>query len=65
MNIDIESINTIENINKVHTKRCQTIYEVIQPYCFRKTDIFMDDFIKQCKDNENKAQFVPLEVKVT
>ena len=30
--IDIEIINTIENIDKVYTKRWRTIYKVIQKY---------------------------------
>ena len=25
--------------------------------------MFPDDFMKQCKDNENEAQFIPLDVK--
>ena len=32
---------------------------------FKETDIFLDDFIKKCKDNANEAQFEPLEVKIT
>ena len=30
---------------------------------FKKSDTFPDYFIKKCKDNAKKAQFVPLEVK--
>ena len=26
----------------------------------KETDIFPDDFIKECKDNENEAQFLHL-----
>ena len=27
---------------------------------FKETDIFPDDFIKECKDNANEAQFLHL-----
>ena len=30
---------------------------------FKETDLFPGDFTKKCKDNSNKAQFLPLEVK--
>ena len=60
MNIDIENINTIEKRHKLYKKNCRTIYEVIQPECFNKTDIFTDDSIKQCKYNANEAQFYNL-----
>ena len=63
MNIDIENINTIEKRNKVYTKLWRTIYEVIQQYIFKETDIFPGNFIKKCKNNANEAQFLPLEVK--
>ena len=39
------------------------IYDVIQPYFLKETDIFPGDFTKKCKDNENEAQFLTLEVK--
>ena len=29
----------------------------------KKINIFPDDSIKICKDNDNKARFVPIEVK--
>ena len=63
MNIDIENINTIEKKHKVYTKRCRTIYEVIQQDIFDKTDIIPDDFIKHCNNNGNEAHNKPLEVK--
>ena len=49
--------------NKVNTTQWRTIYKVTEEAYFEESDIFPDDFIKQCKDNENKAQFVPLDVK--
>ena len=42
----IENTNTIENRNKVHTTKWRTIYEVIEPYFFKKYDNFPDYFIK-------------------
>ena len=64
MKIDIENINTIENRKKYYTTKWRTIYEVIEPYFFKKrTDIFPDNFIKQYKDNAKEAQFVPIKVK--
>ena len=53
MNIDIENINTFENKNKVYTTQWRTIYEVIEPYSFKKSDTFPDDYIYKCKDNDN------------
>ena len=63
MNIDIENINTIENRNELYRKQWRNIHEVIQLYFFNETDIFLDDFIKICKNNANEAPFLPLEVK--
>ena len=40
MNIDIENINTIENIYKVYTKLWRKIYEVIQQYFLMKVTYF-------------------------
>ena len=31
--------------------------------CFDETDIFLDDFIKNCKNNANEAHNIPLEAK--
>ena len=36
---------------------------VIQQYFFDETNIFPDDFIKQCKNNTNEAHNIPLKVK--
>ena len=38
---------------------------VIEEAYFKESDIFPDDFIKQCKENSNEAQGVPLEIKIT
>ena len=63
MHSDNENINTFEQINKVYTTQCSTIYEVIEPEFFRKSDTFPDDFIKKCKYNANGAIIIPIEVK--
>ena len=36
------------------------MYEIIEEYYFKESDIFPDDFIKICKNNANEAQFVLL-----
>ena len=61
--IDIENINTIEKRNKLYTTQGRKIYKYIEPDYFRKIDIFQDGFIKICKDNANKYQFVPMDIK--
>ena len=43
MNIDNENINTFEKKNKVYTTQWRTIYEVIEPYFFERSDIFPDN----------------------
>ena len=65
MNIYIENMNTIKNRYKVYKNRCRTIFEVIQQYLFDENDIFLDDFIKNGKNNENEAHNMPIEVKIT
>ena len=63
MKIDIDTINTFENRNKVYTTQWRKIYKVIEPDYFKEFDIFPDDFIKQCNDNSNEAINIPIEVK--
>ena len=43
----------------------EKIYKVIEEAYFKEYGMFPDDFIKQCNDNINEAQFVPIEVKIT
>ena len=54
MNIDIEIINTFEKKNKIYTTQWRKIYKIIEPDFSDKSDIFPDDFIKQCEDNANE-----------
>ena len=46
MNIGIENIITFEKRNKLYTTQWRTIYEVIKQYFFKKSDTFLDYFIK-------------------
>ena len=62
MNIDNENINTFEKKNKVYTTQWRTIYEVIEPYFFERSDIFPDNQEKN-KDNSNEDIIIPIEVK--
>ena len=62
MNIDIETMNTFENRNKVYTTQWRIIYEVIGPYFFRNLILFQMIFEK-CKDNANEAINITIEVK--
>ena len=63
MIIYIGNINKIEKRHRVYTKRRRKIYEVIQQYCFDETDIFPDNFIKNCEGNANEYHNIPIEVK--
>ena len=65
MNIDIENINTFEKRAKVFTTEWRTIYEVIEPDFYKKSDTFPDDFIKTFKDSANEATNISNEVKIT
>ena len=63
MNIDIDKINTFEKRNKKNTIKWRPIYEVTEEAYFKEFEKFPDNFMKQCKDNENDAQFIPLNVR--
>ena len=63
LDIDIEKMSTFEIINKVNTVKLRSIYEVIYEAYFISSEAFSDDFMQQCKDNANVAQFIPLEMK--
>ena len=65
MNINIDKINTFEKRNKANTIKWRPIYKVIEEAYFKEYAIFPDAFMKQCEDNENEAQFIPLDVKKT
>ena len=63
MYVGIDKINTYELRNKVNTIKQRPIHEVIDETYFIESEIFSDDFMKQCKDNTNEARFIPLEMK--
>ena len=63
MRKDIENIDTYENRTKVNTTKWRTINEVIDEAYIEDSKIFPRDFIKECKNNSNEAQFIPREVK--
>ena len=63
MDIDIYKINTYELRNKVNTIKQRPVYEVIYEYYFIEYKIFSDDFMQQCQNNANGAQFIALEIK--
>ena len=63
MSMYIDNINTFESRNKVNTIKWRTIYGVIDEVYFMGSKLFSDDFMKECKDNSNEAQFIPLEIK--
>ena len=48
---------------KIDTIKWRRIYEVIEEAYFKVSENFPDDFIKQCRDNENEAQCIPLKIK--
>ena len=54
MDIDIENINTFETRNKLNTTHLSTSYELIEKDYFEESDIFLDGFIKKCRDNAGK-----------
>ena len=58
----ILKISTHLKKRKVYKTQWRKIYEVIEEAYFKDSG-FPDDFIKKCKDNANKAQWVPLEIK--
>ena len=53
MEVDIDKIYTFEKTNKVNTKQCRPIYEVIYEAYFVDSKTFSDAFMQQCKDNAN------------
>ena len=63
MGQDIENIKTYETITKVNTTKWRPIYEVIDEAYIKESNIFPDDFIRECKNNSNEAQFIPSDVK--
>ena len=63
MSMDIENIDTFETRKKVNTIKWRPICEVIYEAYFKGSNIFSNDFMKECKDNSNEDRFIPLEIK--
>ena len=63
MGQDIENIDTYETRTKVNTKKWRPIYEVIYEAYIKESNIFPDDFIRECKNNSNEGRFIPRKVK--
>ena len=63
MYIDIDKINKFEKRNKLNTIKWWPIYEVIDEAYFIESEIYLDAFMQQCKDNANEAQFIPQNMK--
>ena len=41
------------------------IYEVIDEAYIKESNIFPDDFIRECKMNSNEPQFISSDIKIT
>ena len=65
MGQDIENIDTYETRRKVNITQCRQIYEVIDEAYIIDYNIFPDDFIRECKNNSNKPQYLSSDVKKT
>ena len=63
MSQDISNIDTYETRTKVNATKWRPIYEVIDEAYIKDFNIFSEDFIRECKNNSNKAQFIPSDVK--
>ena len=62
MRKDIENIDTYENRKKVNTTRLIPIYEVIDEAYIEESNIFPEDFIRECKNISNEGRFIPREI---
>ena len=65
MNQDIKTINKYENIRIVNITQWRPINEVIDEAYIKESNIFPDDFIRECKKTPNKPQFISVDVKIT
>ena len=60
--MDIENIAIFKIRNKVNRVKWMPIFEGIDEAYLRGSKSFSDNFMKECKDNSNEAQFIPLEI---
>ena len=63
MSQDIETIDSYENRGKVNITQWRPIYQVIYEAYIKESNIFPDDFIRECKKNSNEPQFISSDVK--
>ena len=63
MSQDISNIDTYETRTKVNATKWRPIYEVIYEAYIKGSNIFPEDFIRECKNNSNESQFIPSDVK--
>ena len=63
MRQDIINIDTYETRTKGNTTKWRPIYEVIDEAYIEKSKNPPDDFIRECKNNSNEAQFISVDVK--
>ena len=60
---DIKKIDTYETRKKINTTKWRSIYEFIAEAHIEESKIFPGDFIRDCKNNSNKSQFILVDVK--
>ena len=60
---DIETIDSYENRTKVNIAEWRPIYEVIDEAYIKESNLFPDNFIRECKTNSNKPQFISGDIK--
>ena len=49
MSQDVNNIDTYDTRTKVHTTKWRPIYEVIDEASIKESNIFPEDFIRECK----------------
>ena len=63
MNQDIVTINKYEDRRVVQKTQWRPIYEFTDEYYIKDSNIFPDDFIRECKKNPNEPQYILVDVK--
>ena len=63
MNQDIETIDKYEDRRLINKKQWRPIYEVIDEAYIKESNIFPDNFIRECLKNSNEPQFISSDVK--
>ena len=60
MSQDIRNIDTYETRTKANITKWRPIYEVIDEAYIKQSNIFPEDFIRECKNNSNEEQSIPM-----